>query len=140
MSIFKNIIKKVSSEKKEKATEYKVAKTVPAVVKAIASKKKSETKKGVVPGNLSHVLVRPHITEKAAILAEKNTYVFKVARTTNKPEVAKAVEALYGVRPIRVNIINLPSLPVFVRGKVGFKTGVRKALVTLAKGDKIELI
>ena len=129
-------MKKVSFEKKEKAIERKA----PAAAKALVSKKKSEAKKGVMPGDLAHILVRPHITEKAAILAEKNTYVFEVARNTNKPQIAKAVAVLYGVRPIRVNIVNLPSLPVLIRGKMGFKTGVRKALVTLAKGDKIELI
>ena len=85
-------------------------------------------------------LVRPHITEKAALLAEKGTYVFEVAQKTNKIEVAKAVATLYGVTPVRVNIINLPDTNVFVRGKRGVKAGIRKALVTLKKGDKIELI
>lgn len=98
--------------------------------------KKVETKLG----DRVNALVRPHITEKAAILAEKNTYVFQVAKNTNKIEIAKAISALYGVIPMRVNIINLPKTAVVVRGKAGVKAGVRKALVTLKKGDKIELI
>lgn len=85
-------------------------------------------------------LVRPHVTEKAALLAEKNVYVFKVAANTNKIEIAKEVAAVYGVTPVAVNIVNLPDTRVFVRGKKGVKSGVRKALVTLKKGDKIELI
>lgn len=123
MSIFKK-----STEKKKEAAPKKAG---------MASKpKKLETKLG----ERVHVLVRPLISEKAAILAEKNTYVFEVARNTNKIEIAKAVEALYGVQPVRVNIINLPSTRVFVRGKNGVRSGVRKALVTLRKGDKIEIL
>ena len=87
-----------------------------------------------------NAIVRPHITEKAAILAEKGTYVFEVAKDTNKIEIAKAIGALYNVTPVRVNIVNLPRTNVFVRGKAGVKAGVRKALVTLKKGDKIEIL
>ena len=123
MAIFKKTTEK--KEVKEKAPKVKVVK-----------EKKGETKLG----DRVNVLVRPHVTEKAAILAEKGTYVFLVARDTNKIEIAKAVHALYNVKPVRVNIVNLPDTNVFVRGKKGVKSGVRKALVTLAKGDKIELI
>lgn len=118
----------------KKTTEKKVTPKVgKGVVKHI---KKTES----VLGDRINALVRPHITEKAAILAEKGTYVFQVAKTTNKTEIAKAIQALYGVMPIRVNIVNLPNTRVIVRGKAGVKAGVRKALVTLKKGDKIELI
>lgn len=104
--------------------------------KAVATKKKTETKLG----DRVNAIVRPHITEKAAILAEKGTYVFEVARDTNKIEIAKAIEAIYKVTPVRVNIVNLPNTRVFVRGKNGVKSGVRKALVTLKSGDKIEIV
>ena len=83
-------------------------------------------------GSRVNAIVRPHITEKAAILAEKGTYVFEVARDTNKIEIAKAIEALYNV--------NLPNTRVFVRNRKGVKSGIRKALVTLKKGDKIEVV
>lgn len=88
----------------------------------------------------AEVLVRPHVTEKSAILAEKGTYVFEIAPNANKQEVARAVQGIYGVTPQRVNIVNLPRTNVFVRGKHGTKGGVRKALVTLATGNKIEFI
>lgn len=113
---------------------------------------KEETKKSVTPkvskakkgesslGERVNVLVRPHITEKAAILAEKGTYVFIVARDTNKIEIAKAIETLYNVTPVRVNIVNLPATRVFVRNRKGIKSGLRKALVTLKSGDKIEIV
>ncbi len=120
----------------KKTTEKKVVPKADKKVKVAKHAKKIESNLG----DRVNALVRPHITEKAAILAEKGTYVFQVAKTTNKIEIAKAIQALYGVIPVRVNIINLPSTPVIVRGKAGVKAGVRKALVTLAKGDKIELI
>ncbi len=136
MAIFnKSTEKKVASKVASKgltrhdSAESKVAKVATHV-------KKTETKLG----DRVNALVRPHITEKAAILAEKGTYVFQVAKNTNKIEIAKAIQALYGVSPVRVNIINLPNTLVIVRGKAGVKAGVRKALVTLKKGDKIELI
>lgn len=117
------IFKKTTKEKEVKATK---------VVKA----KKGDMKLG----ERANVIVRPHITEKAAILAEKGTYVFEVARDTNKIEIAKAIEAIYSVTPVRVNIVNLPNTRVFVRGKNGVKSGIRKALVTLKAGDKIEIV
>ena len=108
---------------------------------AIFNKTKKEIKKGdTALGERVNVIVRPHVTEKAAILAEKGTYVFEVAKNTNKIEIAKAVAALYNVTPVRVNIVNLPKTNVFVRGRAGVKAGVRKALVTLKKGDKIEIL
>lgn len=128
MAIFK---KKTEKEVAPKAkAEKKIKTSAPKGAKTIVKK----------DANLVGILIRPHITEKAAILAEKNTYVFEVAKKSNKVEIARAVQAIYGVAPIRVNIINLPATRVFVRGHMGSKSGVRKALVTLAKGDKIEII
>ena len=104
------------------------------------TKETSATKTNEKPAKKGESLVRPHVTEKAARLAEKGTYVFEVSPKINKIEVATLVRAQYKVTPIRVNIINLPRTRVIVRGKAGVKSGVRKALVTLAKGEKIELI
>lgn len=129
------IFKKSTKEATKKVTTPKVVKE-PTVAKASAGKKKE----GSVLGVHANVLVRPHITEKAALLAEKGTYVFEVARDTNKIEIAKAISAIYNVTPMRVNIVNLPDTRVFVRNKKGMKSGIRKALVTLKKGDKIEIV
>lgn len=120
MAIFKKTTKTSATAKPVKEKKEKVAKDVLAVN--------------------AGALVRPHVTEKAALLAEKNTYVFEVAKNTNKIEIARTIKAVYGVSPASVNIVNLPNTRVFVRGKKGTKSGVRKALVTLKKGDKIELI
>ena len=129
MAIFKKTTEKEVAPKAEKKVKAPVASVARKIKKAVEK-----------TGDLANVLVRPHITEKAAILAEKNTYVFEIAKGTNKMQVSKAVQAIYGVTPVRVNVINLPSTNVFVRGKMGTKAGVRKALITLKKGDKIEII
>lgn len=107
--------------------------------KVTGNKKKVESPSSSVIKEV--VLIRPYIKEKSAILAdEQGTYSFEVAPRANKIKIAKAVANIYGVTPIRVNIVNLPSVRVFKRGKNGVKAGTRKALVTLKKGEKIELM
>lgn len=93
------------------------------------------------PGeNISSVLLRPRVTEKASVLAEKNTYVFEINPRANKQEVAQAVQHVYKVTPQKVRIVNLPRKRVFSRGKLGMQSGVKKAFVYLKHGDKIEFI
>ena len=94
-----------------------------------------------------NVLLRPRVTEKAALAADKsNVYVFEVAYGANKKAISASVKSAYGVTPIRVRVLNLPAKKVFVRGlpaqagKQGVKGGIKKAYVSLKKGDKIELI
>ena len=88
-----------------------------------------------------NVLLRPRITEKAAIHADKsNVYVFEVTPDATKPAIAASVRAAYKVTPVKVRVANIPDKAVFVRGKRGVKTGGKKAYVHLKKGDKIELL
>jgi large subunit ribosomal protein L23 len=93
-----------------------------------------------IPKHPVEVLKKPRITEKAALGAEKGQYVFEVSDRATKTSVAKAIEVLYKVKPIKVNIVKLPAKTVFVRGKVGKKSGVKKAYVFVKKGDKIDLV
>jgi len=86
------------------------------------------------------ILKKPHISEKATILTEKNKYIFKVYSTANKIEIKKATENLYGVRVKDVNIINVHRKQRILQGIKGFKTGYKKAIITLEKGEKIEII
>ena len=67
-------------------------------------------------------------------------YTFEVAAHSNKDSISKAVKALYKVSPVRVAIINLPRKSVIVRGKKGTVSGVKKAMVTLKNGDKIDFV
>jgi large subunit ribosomal protein L23 len=107
------------------------------------AKKAEETKiekTGEVSAFPKMVLIKPRITEKASFKAEMdNVFVFEVTKDSNKKSISKAVSELYKVNPVRVNITTNPSKNVFVRGKKGVKSGVKKAYVYLKKGDKIEL-
>ena len=82
-----------------------------------------------------------HYTKmKSGILSQTGVYTFEIAPTANKNLIAKAVIALYKVTPTKVTIINSPAKKVFIRGRRGVVSGVRKALVTLKKGDKIDFV
>ena len=93
-----------------------------------------------IPKSFSNVLIRPRITEKATMLGVNNVYTFDVVKDANKDLVARAINATYGVKPIRVNILPVKTKTVFVRGKKGTRGGGKKALVYLKKGDKIEFV
>lgn len=82
----------------------------------------------------------PRITEKASYAAEGNVYIFNVAGGANKNELKKEIFKLYKVKPVKINILSVPRKQVFARGKKGTKSGGKKALVYLKKGDKIEII
>ena len=87
----------------------------------------------------SDVLLRPRITEKSGLMSEAlNVYTFEVAKSATKHTVEKAVKALYKVTPTKVRIVNLPAKNVIVRGRRGTQSAVKKALIYLKKGDKIE--
>lgn len=157
MALFSN--KKNKDGKEELVEEAKVVKVVkkaktPAP-KAAASNMKDlysekEEKKGSVktktiskrPGGktlASKVLVKPLITEKATNLVEQGKYAFIVSLNTNKIEIAKAVKDIYGVEVTAVNIIRMQGKRV-TRGKVkGKRNDFKKAIVSLKKGQSIEL-
>lgn len=90
--------------------------------------------------SLTTILKRPRVTEKAAVLVEKNAYTFEVAPTATKPEVKAAIVAMYKATPIRINITAGTSKNITRRGRAGVKTTAKKAIVHLKKGDKIEFI
>src|SRR3989344_1672742 len=83
------------------------------------------------------VLLKPLVTEKATDLGKLNQYVFAVAKDANKISVAKAVWQLYGVKPIRVNLLNQRGKAVS-RGRIsGRRRDWKKAVVTLPAGKQI---
>ena len=79
------------------------------------------------------------ITEKATILSEQNKTVFKVHAKANKKNIKKNIEKLFKVNVIKINIINLKSKIKLKQGKLSKKTGYKKAIVTLKKGQSIDL-
>jgi large subunit ribosomal protein L23 len=89
------------------------------------------------------ILLEFRVTEKAANLsANNNTYTFEVARGVNRKEIARAVEAEFKVKVTNVNVLNQKPKAKrdrMRRGLVNFTGGRRKAMVTLAEGDKIDM-
>lgn len=84
------------------------------------------------------IIVRPLITEKTTQLIELNKYTFEVKQGSNKVEVAKAVEELWGVKVVHVNMLNTQRKTRRVGKYEGLRPAVQKAVVTLAEGDKID--
>lgn len=70
----------------------------------------------------------------------QNVYTFDVVGKGSKPEIKKAVFALYKVKPIKVNVLAVPKKRISLRGRPAVHGGGRKALVYLKPGDKIEFI
>ena len=89
---------------------------------------------------IKNPIKNPRITEKASFAQEQNVYSFNVSKSANKTEIKKAIFALYKVKPVKVNILAVPSKTVFFRGKQEVRGGGKKALVYLKQGDKIEFI
>ena len=84
-------------------------------------------------------IVSPIITEKATLLSEHNKVVFKVAPDASKDEIAAAVEALFNVRVTKVNTLNVKGKTKRFRGIKGRRSDVKKAIVTLAEGQSIDV-
>ena len=85
------------------------------------------------------VIIRPVITEHSYDMMEKNTYTFEVAKDSNKIEIARAVEEIFNVHVVKVNTLNVKAKPKRQRYVVGKTRTWKKAMVTLADGDTIEL-
>jgi large subunit ribosomal protein L23 len=88
------------------------------------------------------VIIRPRVTEKAGLSmqAKAPVYVFEVTPVATKDMIAKEIFARYKVKPTRVNIVNLPKKTLVMRGIKGSKPGVRKAMVFLKAGEKIDIV
>ncbi len=84
-------------------------------------------------------ILAPVITEKATILSEQNKVVFRVADTATKDEIAAAVEALFKVTVTKVNTLNVKGKTKRFRGRIGRRNDVKKAIVTLAEGQSIDI-
>jgi large subunit ribosomal protein L23 len=85
------------------------------------------------------LIKKPWITEKATRLNEIGQYVFLVTPEATKSEVKKLVKAMYKVDPVRVNIINRQGKNKKYRNVVNKRADLRKAIVTLKSGQKIDL-
>ena len=84
-------------------------------------------------------IISPNVTEKSTSLSEFNKMVFKVNQGANKKSIKKSIEKIFKVKVIKVNTVNLKGKKKLVRGKKSIKSGYKKAIVTLKKGQTIDL-
>ncbi len=85
------------------------------------------------------IIVSPVITEKATNLTEQNKVVFRVAPKATKPQIKEAVEKLFDVKVTGVNTLITKGKKKIFRGQRGQRSDVKKAIVTLAEGDTIDV-
>ena len=84
-------------------------------------------------------IISPVITEKSTNLSEQNKIVFKINRNANKKNVKKSIEKIFKVNVIKVNIINKKTRTKLTRGRKVKVVGYKKAIITLKKGQSIDL-
>ncbi|HAI60171.1 MAG TPA: 50S ribosomal protein L23 [Xanthomonadaceae bacterium] len=89
--------------------------------------------------SLFSVLRAPKVSEKTARLAESNQYVFEVAKTATKDEVKAAVEHLFNVKVLAVNVANIKGKSKAFRQRAGRRSDKRKAYVRLAEGQTLDV-
>ena len=89
--------------------------------------------------NLYDSILNPVVTEKATNLSEMNKVVFKVNSSANKRSLKKSIEKIFKVNVVKINIINKQSRFKTAKGKKVKIQGYKKAIVTLKKGQNIDL-
>ena len=88
---------------------------------------------------LYDVILSPVITEKATMASERNQVIFKVAATATKPQIKEAVEKLFDVKVKAVNTLVRKGKRKAFRGRPGVQSDVKKAIVTLEEGHRIDV-
>ena len=100
---------------------------------------KSDKKTNNVTAKMYDTLVRPVITEKSMISSEAGKVTFLVPLSASKDDVKAAVEAIFNVKVNKVNTIRTNGKEKFFRGHVGHRSDYKKAVVTLAEGQNIDV-
>jgi len=85
------------------------------------------------------IILAPVITEKATLASEHNQVIFKVARNATKPQIKEAIERLFDVKVKSVNTLLRKGKFKMSRGRAGRQSDVKKAIVTLAEGERIDV-
>lgn len=141
-----DFLKRKKEVEKSKKSEKKIEKALPEkkaekkVEKSETAKKPSVLKSKNVKGFSYEAVNQPHISEKATYLAEKNQYIFKVSPNFNKNEVKNAVQGLYGVDVLSVNVVKIPAKKRRIGRTEGFRKGYKKAIVKIKDDQKIEIL
>lgn len=119
----------------------------PSVKRESQAKKQIEKKEALGPRktglkkNLEaeRLILKPVISEKATSLAPAGKYVFEVSPTANRSEVAKAIASIYGVRPIKINVLNMSGKEIRYGRAEGRTKNRKKMIVTLKAGESISI-
>lgn len=106
---------------------------------AAAAKSDTKGKKAVKRANAYKILLKPVVTEKATVSGIDNKYVFAVNVDSNKIEIAKAIEEVYGVKPTAVNIVAMKGKNKKMGRIAGKRKDWKKAVITLPKGKTIQV-
>lgn len=142
------IIDRIRSKKAEEGTTADAPKKKAAAKKAVSKKVEApaessapaaQAKAAVANHYASNHLIKPHVSEKAAMLTEKGVYTFDVPVSSEKISVKRGVEALYGVKVASVRMIRHAGKPVNRGKRQTSRNTWKKAVVTLAKGQKLDL-
>lgn len=133
MNWLTKILKKEKKIKEERRIEEKTA--------LVEGFKKAETESLRVKKKFDQsAILAHHLTEKSSAGGAKNKYVFKISSGARKITVKNAIEGRFGVRVESINILNTPGKERKKGGQIGFKPGLKKAMVTLTEGQSIEII
>lgn len=94
---------------------------------------------------ITEVLRQGIVTEKSVKLQDRNQYTFKVALNANKIDIRRAVETLFNVRVVKVNVMRMPGKPKWIRRRGAAPRPVeprewKKAIVTIAEGQTIDIL
>ncbi len=89
--------------------------------------------------DIAKLIIAPRVTEKASVQSNQNAFTFVVAGNATKLTLRDEIKREYKVTPRAINITNIPRQWTFIRGKIGHKSGFKKAVVFLKKGDTISL-
>lgn len=137
------ILDKFKSKKEREIKGDKVEEVdkVDKVVKMEKAEKPKAAKKSAktIPADLTGVILRPLVTEKAAVVAHSGQYSFVVASDANRVAVRSAIKAMYGVLPTSVNIQRVRGKSVRFGRSRGQRSSWKKAIVTLPKGKTIDV-
>lgn len=124
------------ADKKETKTAKKSTKKSDKKADKKPAKKKAAKATAGKTGDAYKVLIQPLITEKATVTG---TYQFAVAENATKPEIKKAIQQVYGVTPVKVNIMNVTGKKVRWNWREGQRKSWKKAIVRLKSGETINV-
>lgn len=142
--------KEVTAAKSENAMKQPVAKVSVKAPKKLEKKlsvktenlaeKRTTAARGGVVFPAGSAVIKPRVTEKAGMLAEKGIYTFEVLTDADSRQISAAVREAYKVTPVKISVAPIKSKTMFARGKSGRTISGKKAYVYLKKGEKIEFI